>query len=266
MPNAPRLPIAGPYAHYPPMLRACLSLALALSAGLAVPALSAQESATEKPAHDAVTIYRCLGAGGAVTLRDSPCPKGERQEVRAMQRPRDPPAAATTPPIALPAPATPPPAERERVVYLTPPRPMYECVTPEGDTYTSDNGDGNPRWVPYWTVGYPIWPRGGGASVSGNVSIGNGNLSFSSGGPVPLPPTHPPGGHPPRPGVALPAGGAWVRDECHVLPQQEVCARLSDRRYDILRRYASAMPSERRTLDLEQRGIDARMANDCGNR
>ena len=65
--------------------------------------------------------------------------------------------------------------------------------------------------------------------------------------------------------VIVPAGGIWVRDQCHELPQAEVCARLSDRRYEILRRYGSAMPSERRTLDLEQRGIDARMANDCGN-
>lgn len=184
-----------------------------------------------------------------------------------MQRPRDPAPGAATPAPAVVAP-TPAPSVRERVVYRSPPRPMYECVSAEGDTYTSDNGDGNPRWVPYWTVGYPHGGRyrGGGASVSGNVPVGNGNLSFSSGGPVRVPPT-PPLVHPthPGPGVAFPAGGAWVRDECHALPQQEICARLSDRRYEILRRYTSAMPSERRTLDLEQRGIDARMANDCGN-
>ena len=60
-------------------------------------------------------------------------------------------------------------------------------------------------------------------------------------------------------GVFVP-GGTWVRDPCHPLPQEEICSRLSDRRYDILRRYGSAMPSERRALDLEQRGIDARLA------
>jgi hypothetical protein len=54
-----------------------------------------------------------------------------------------------------------------------------------------------------------------------------------------------------------------VYDECHPLPQQEVCARLSDRRFEIMRRYNSALQSERRQLDLEQRSIDARMANDC---
>ena len=65
--------------------------------------------------------------------------------------------------------------------------------------------------------------------------------------------------------MILPVGTAWVRDECHALPQEEICARLSDRRYEIIRRYNSALQSERRQLELEQRGIDARIANDCGN-
>lgn len=210
-----------------------------------------------------VTIYRCVAANGTVALRDSPCLKGEKQEVRAMQRPQDPPprpAANTSAPVPQQAP---PPAPTTRVVYLTPPKPMYECTTPEGQTYTSDNDDGNPRWMPYGGVysGYPVYPRSGG-SVSGNVSIGNGNLSFHSGD---RPPPRPPGGggHHPGPRPVFVPGGAWVRDTCHPLPQQEVCARLSDRRYEILRRYGAALPSERRTLDLEQRGIDARMSNDC---
>lgn len=241
------------------MSRACLSAALvALTAALSaavMPAASAQS----------LTIYRCVGANGELTLRDSPCEKGQTQQTRAMQRPRDPPPVPQPPPVAQP------PAEQKpatvpspQLVYLTPPQPMYECITPDGERYTSDSGEGNPRWMPYWMIGYPVWPRGGGASVSGSVSIGNGNLSFHSGDPTPLPP-RPPHPHPPASGVVLPAGGTWVRDTCHRLPQQEVCARLSDRRYEILRRYGSAMPSERRELDLEQRGIDARIANDCRN-
>ena len=62
----------------------------------------------------------------------------------------------------------------------------------------------------------------------------------------------------------MPMGGTWVRDECHALPQQEVCARLSDQRYTLIRRYNSALQSERRQLELEQRGIEARLSNDCG--
>jgi hypothetical protein len=122
-----------------------------------------------------------------------------------------------------------------QVIYRTPPRPMYECITPEGQTYTSDNGEGNPRQVPLWASGY---------------------------GPIDA-------GRPHRPvayvGTMVPLGTTWVRDSCNALPQQEVCARLGDRRWEIQRRYNSALQSERRALDREQRGIDARMANDCGN-
>jgi hypothetical protein len=215
-----------------------------------------------------VTIYRCVGTDGRLTLRDSPCEKGETQQTRTMQRPKDPPPRATppTPTAVPPSPRSDPPT---RVIYATPPRPMYECITPEGEHYTSDSDEGNPRWQPFWTPvypAYPAWPHGGGG-VSGNLSIGSGNLSFSSGSPTPLPPRPPnpghPGTRPPSHGVVLPAGGTWIRDRCHPLPQQEICARLSDRRYEILRRYGNAMPSERRELDLEQRGIDARIGNDC---
>ncbi len=118
---------------------------------------------------------------------------------------------------------------------------MYECVTGEGERYTSDTGEGALRWVPYAGFGYAVVP-------------------------APAPRPRPPAPDRPRPGgwMAVPVGG-WVRDECHPLPQAEICARLSDRRYEILRRYGSAMPSERRELDFEQRNIDARMANDCRN-
>ena len=196
-----------------------------------------------------VTIYRCIGPGGALALRDSPCLKGETQQVRSMARPKDPaPGAAPirTPPLP-PAIA---PVREVQVVYRTPPRPMYECVTAEGERYTSDNGEGNPRSVPLWTLGYPMWSRRDGGHRAGSP----GNPSGSPGS-----------GRPPRPGMILPAGTTWVRDECHALPQEEVCDRLSDRRYEIIRRYNSAMQGERRQLELEQRGIDARLSNDCGN-
>lgn len=224
----------------------------------------AQVQSTKPPPAD-VTIYRCTNASGALTLRDSPCLKGEKQDVRTMQRPRDPAPVArsvTTSPVP-PTPAAPVSNTTVQVVYLTPPRPMYECVTPDGGTYTSDNGEGNLRWVPYWSTGNPAFSGNdytSSASVSGNVSIGNGTLSFQSGDPRPP--------RPPRPGhggAGYAPGGVWIRDTCHALPQAEVCARLSDRRYEILRRYGNAMPSERRTLDLEQRGIDARLVNDCRN-
>lgn len=216
---------------------------IALLLGLSLAALPARV-----PAQD-VTIYRCVGAAGKLTLRDSPCAKGETQEVRSMQRPKDPAPGA----LPAPKPAPPPvvvPIREVPVVYRTPPRPMYECVTAEGKRYISDNGEGNPRSVPLWTLGYPMWshrnrPGGGGVDTPDDR------------------PSRP--GHPHRPGVVFPGGYTWVRDECHALPQEEVCSRLSDRRYEIMRRYNSALQSEIRQLELEQRGIDARIANDCGN-
>ncbi len=197
-----------------------------------------------------LTIYRCLGANNKLTLRDSPCAPGETQQVRAMQRPKDPTAVSAPAPQTT-AKATAPPPREVTVIYRTPPRPLYECVTADGARYTSDNGEGNPRWVPLWTLGYPGWRH----------HHGGGHASTN---PYPPTPHADLDAHAPRPIGIVPLGGTWVRDECHALPQQEVCARLSDRRYEILRRYNSAMQSERRQLDLEQRGIDARLANDCG--
>lgn len=170
---------------------------------------------------------------------------------------------------------------------ITPPRPLYECVTPDGERYTSESDTGRPRFVPLWTIGAAPWPGAGypgshrgrmhGADVRGHVEgrIGDGgrySLHLGGGRPVepPLrPPLHPPPDpaprppHPPIAVVPLPAG-AWVRDACHPLPQAEVCARLRDERYALDRRYHSALQSERVRITTEQRGIDARLASDCG--
>ena len=212
---------------------------------------------TARPA--GVTVYRCTDSRGQLlALRDSPCKAGERQEVLQMQRPQDPPprAATTTPVVATAAPAA--PAREVRVVTVQPPQPLYECTDGEGASYLSDSDEGNPRWVPFWTTGYPVV-----------VSR------------APHPPAHPPvvrppgvgpgpGPRPPRPPrppltgpeVIVP-GGTWVRDSCLRLPQDQACTRLSDRRYEILRLYHAGMPSERQALDREQALLDARMGNDC---
>lgn len=212
--------------------------------------------ATTPARADDLTIYRCVGGDGRLTLRDSPCAKGEAQQVRSMQRPRDPaPVRTPTAAVAPAAPSSPP--QQTTVVFRTPPQPMYECTDADGRRYSSDNGDGNPRWVPLWTLGYPALARVPVVEPGRtHIRVDNGRVSgsFRSGGVR---------------GAVVPTyagmgGGTWVRDTCHQLPPQEVCARLSDRRYEIQRRYYSALQSERRELDLEQRGIDARLANDCG--
>jgi len=61
-------------------LRPALWLALLALVGPVLPA-AAQ--------NDNVRIYRCVGSNGAVSLQDAPCREG-RQQVRDLQRPRDP--------------------------------------------------------------------------------------------------------------------------------------------------------------------------------
>lgn len=205
-----------------------------------------------------VTIYRCTDAQGELTLRDTPCRKGERQQTREMLRPVDPPphrAVVRSAPAV--APATPAPA---RVVVVTPPRPLYECVTPDGARYTSDSDAGNPRWVPLWTLGYPVWPSfrpapgGVHARVGGRVGD-HARVDVRVGDPA-----H----RPPRPVVIAQPAGTWVQVRCHALPPAEVCARLRDERHALGRRYHSALQSERARITVEERGIDARLASECG--
>lgn len=198
-----------------------------------------------------VTIYRCTGKGGALTLRDSPCAAGQEQDVLNMQRPKDPPPGRDAPRATQARPRAAAPVREVQVIYRTAPRPMYECVDDEGRRYTSDNDFGNRRWVPLWTLGFPVWQhRGAGVGYpSRPLGIPGGHVVGSAG---------------PHYAGVIPGGGTWISDQCSPLPQEEVCDRLSDRRYEIIRRYNSAGTSERRQLDLEQRGIDARLSNDCG--
>ncbi|KAG1090245.1 hypothetical protein G6F40_013163 [Rhizopus arrhizus] len=80
-----------------------------------------------------VRVYRCVASNGAVALQDRPCNSG-RQEVRDLQRPRDPAPRVVrsdaTPPLPSETPAI---REREvRHVYIQPPQPMYECAIRAG--------------------------------------------------------------------------------------------------------------------------------------
>ena len=231
--------------HRPP-LRTVALLPLALACGVA--GVAVQQAAAAQS--DAVTIYRCTDRDGRLTLRDTPCPRGEEQQARAMQRPQDPPPRPAPREVA-PAVAT-PPAPRTLVV-VTPPRPMYECVTPEGDIYISDTDQGDPRQVPLWTLGYPVVVGGGRGHRVDPAR--------------PRPPANRrgvPDRWPRYGGLVYPAFGTWVRDACHPLPQAEVCDRLREERAGIASRYNSALQSERRVINTERRRLDARLANDCG--
>ncbi|HEY4556110.1 MAG TPA: DUF4124 domain-containing protein [Lysobacter sp.] len=206
-----------------------------------------------------VTIYRCTDARGQLALRDSPCRAGERQQVRSMLRPTDPPArrVATTP--ARRGDASTAVLPPTRVVYRTAPRPLYECTTPNGDRYTSETPEGNPRWVPLWTLGYPavvgapVVEGGYGARVEHRAG---GTLIRADAGRRWRGPGY---GMP----VAVGAAGTWVRDTCQPLPAAEVCNLLRDRRESLDRRWFSALQGDRDEIQREQRRIDARLGEDC---
>ena len=244
------LPVARQMRHHGPMHARLLLLgSLILPPSVAL--------AAEPPPASNVRIYRCVASDGTVALQSTPCDDTHRQQVLDMQRPQDPSPRPATPPQPQPAPAAATNEREVRIVTVQPPQPMYECVGPDGERYLSDDGIGNPRWVPLWVGGHYPPPRGSGGSVSGNLSLGSGQLSIRGG----QPPGH---GHPhPRPDPVV-AGGTWIRDSCHPLPQQEVCDRLRDRRWELIRRYNSALQSERQELKREQRGIEARLGRDCG--
>ncbi|KGM53442.1 hypothetical protein N799_11805 [Lysobacter arseniciresistens ZS79] len=241
---------------------------------LALLAAASAAGATPAPA-DEVTIYRCVAADGRLTLRDTPCADGERQQAREMLRPQDPP---PQPKVAA-SPASPPPAATPatpRITVVHAPPPSYECTTPDGDTYVSHDPAGNPRWVPAWTLGYPAWPPYRPQPpapvptlppvrpAASSASIGNGLVLDGIGRPTPRAPADPTRrpALPPAVGLAL-TPGAWIRDSCQPLPQAVVCERLRDRHWELGRRYNSALQSERHAIDDEQRGINARLAAEC---
>jgi len=203
-----------------------------------------------------MTIYRCVDAKGHLALRDTPCLVGEKQETRTMVRPVDAPPRPEQARVEEPV-YEDHYVERE-VTYVSPPRPLFECITPDGEAYTSDTGDGNPRWVPLWTLGYypsgPFVSRGGG---SAGVAVSGPNYSVGVGGGIGVDHINP---------VATLGSGTYVRDTCYQLPQADVCDRVRDRRDELRKRFFNAQPSERDVLRVEERSLNARLDADCGGR
>lgn len=250
---------------------------LVLVLALAAAALPAAARGQDADAGEPVVIYRCTDGDGHLALRDSPCSGDADQQVIRMQRPEDPPPAQAAPGMpekpaepAAASPTAPPPPTR--VVVVERPAPVYECVTPDGERYTSASPAGHPRRVPLWTLGYPAYyaaPRPAPPRIRHRIDDGNrhlyNDLVFDGiGRPSPRPSDSTPG--PPRlpPAVGIARTPAtWIRDRCTPLPQAQVCTRLRDRYWELRGDYHSALQSEREHIDTEQRAISARLAQDC---
>ena len=254
---------------------------MAVAAAILAIAATATPHAAAQDGGD-VVIYRCTGADGQVVIGNLPCAEGDLQETRSMLRPVDakPRPAVPSASASAPEPAPPPAVQ---YVAVQPPQPLYECVRPDGSTYESDSGLGEERWVPAWGSGWPVGGFHGrppGHGRPGNLGSRGATTPAPGGGlsappvsriSIPADPPRPdPGaaiGPRPRPprGAGWPVGGAggWERDPCHALPQAEACARLRDRRDDIRTRFFNAQQRERDTLRVEERGLNARIDNDC---
>ena len=215
-------------------------------------ALASPPASVQAGADDRVRIYRCVGSNGAVTLQDHPC-LGGRQQVIEHVRPRDPaPPTASASVAPSPAgPATPPAAVTPRMVVVAH-QPLYECTTPEGERYTADDAEGNPRWVPG-----PLVPV-----IVGPVRVAGSGPARPPGIRPPPPPPRQPHGPPAHTGAAsvlVASGGQWVRDSCQRMTPAEACTLLGEQRWSLIRRYNSALASEREELVREQRRVEQRM-------
>lgn len=218
---------------------------------LALPLLLLVAATPRVDAAEAVTVYRCTDGAGHVSLRDTPCPKGLREQAIDMQRPVDPkPRPAVV--RATPTPADPPVVGHTRVVFVDAARDLYQCTTPDGDRYTSDSGDGNPRWVPLWTLGVPAyWPRN--------------PLGDRVGALPPPPPSDGPGPPdlPPVVGIAY-TPGTWVRDHCVRLPEAQACEVLRTEQRALRKEWFNAMPTRRAQVAEEEKILAQRIDRSCG--
>lgn len=226
---------------------------------LALPLLLLAPAPAEPVEQAGVTVYRCTDARGKVELRDTPCDKAKRQQQRQLVRPKDPPPRAARP-VAAAAASSASPMQAPQVIMVNSPRAMYECTTPDGKRYTSDSGEGNPRWQPLWTLGYPTWVEGPIASTGGghiHYRDRHTDIGYQVGGGVQYGVV---------PTLAAYNAGTWVRDACQPLPQDDICSRLRLRRSELGRQFFNAQPSERARLGAEERSLDARLNSDCGGR
>lgn len=148
-------------------------------------------------AQDAVVIYRCIDANGAVSVQnDVPCARGSRQQRRVMET-AAPPAQAYVPPAPAPPTASAPSAlvpviaipptrsgdmpstrvygaattngEPEPAAALLPPPPLFACRTWNRVDYLSDDATPAERCAPLRTTGLGGDPAGGSGAACERV-------------------------------------------------------------------------------------------------
>lgn len=132
-----------------------------------------------------IVFYRCVDAAGALTVQNMPCPKGTQQQSKKVMQAVEtaPPMHTAPPPAALPpsaptpvpaataapAEATPAakPGKEEKVAVIEksaepqPLPPLYQCQTPGGDAYLSEEEEPPSRCMSMRVTGLDGNPRTG---------------------------------------------------------------------------------------------------------
>lgn len=226
-------------------IAACLLLASATVASNAA-------TANPAPTGD-ITIYRCVGPNHAITLQDRPCPKDVHQDVLQMVRPVD------APPRPQPVATVAPPPVEVRVVHERESQPLYECTNAEtGETYLSQSGAPQSRYVTYWSSGFGdnfglIGPR----PPLSHPALTHPPLSLTP-TPTPHPPMHPSHGR-----FAFPAA-VYVTDTCVRLSQQETCAHMHERNDALGTLIFNGQANDRVRYEHEQKALREQLSDECG--
>lgn len=194
----------------------------------------------------ASTVYKCTGAGGAVTYQDAPCPRTQKQQAIHLvdtqpapptPQPREAAADTTEPaplPLVQPVPSAPLPV-------------LYSCQrATDGKTYLSSRGNPQPYLAPFGVLGAVQAPL---ASVYGPGGGGGASAPELNRGKVTS---------------GLVANNyVWVQDVCRQLGPQETCAALQGEYDANEHQLRQAFKSERAPFEQRESELQAQLAN-CG--
>lgn len=200
------------------------------------------------PSVQALTVYRCTGADGAIAFQDRPCPRsGKSQRVELPDE--SAPKAAPAPDFSRPEPA---PTTRSPPQALAPMPAATQpfaivCTREDGSRYLSASGHGDRRAVPLAMLGLPSQ-----------------TLSEAYGGPNGIGVSAPGLREAPTDRSGRAAAGSlytWVEDPCERLAGSAYCAFLDSRIGDAERRlrlaFSDRAPEIRTEIEALRRRAEA---------
>jgi len=198
-----------------------------------------------------MTVFRCVAAGGGVTLQDRPCPPDTTEEARRLRRPLDPPPLLRAAPTAAPAPVANVPVAEPAPVMHRAPAPRYECLRDDGVVYENDTGIPEVRWVPLWTLG--LDPRAPARTFGRTGAKPERRPGFKPRVPDRVD----------EPATAL-GPGAWIEDVCRPLSVAELCRRQRAHIDALAHRAASSTTGEAARLNAERAQRRVQFSEECG--